>query len=159
MNTALCVSPSVLSQRHYAGRSLQIYRALDIRFRSLYSLVNLNHRLRDTAADTSEEVQGYVTELMLTLKMNAGLLADAYVQALEAKATEPPLSMEQARFEEIERKQRGEVIKLKTKSLQMGKMAGQVNKQQQPGMSRKSDEHGRTNVRDKFSPYIRENNR
>ena len=34
----------------------------------------------------------------------------------------------------------------KTKSLQMGKMVGQINKQQQAEMSRKSDEHGPINV-------------
>jgi hypothetical protein len=70
------------TSRHYAGRSLQIYRALGIKFNSFSTMVNLAQRLMDTVADSSEDVQGYVTEMLLTLKMNANLFAFQYLKTL-----------------------------------------------------------------------------
>ena len=69
------------SSRHYAGRSLQIYRALGIKFSSFSTMVSLVNRLMDTVADSSDDVQGYVTEMLLTLKMNANLFAFQYLKS------------------------------------------------------------------------------
>ena len=44
-------------------------------------MVSLVNRLMDTVADSSEDVQGYVTEMLLTLKMNANLFAFQYLKS------------------------------------------------------------------------------
>ena len=67
------------SNRHYAGRSLQIYRALNIQICSVSTMKMMIGRLKDTVADSKEDVQGYVTEILLTLKMNAALLSDKHL--------------------------------------------------------------------------------
>ena len=52
---------------HYAGRSLQIFRSLrvPITFRMLSDILS---RLVETIAEQGEDMQGYVTELILTLE-------------------------------------------------------------------------------------------
>ncbi|OTF78633.1 hypothetical protein BLA29_011220, partial [Euroglyphus maynei] len=55
------------SSRHYAGRSLQAFRALKIPInRSMLS--DILSRLVETVSEQGEDMQGYVTELMLTLE-------------------------------------------------------------------------------------------
>ncbi|GAB1608168.1 protein furry-like isoform X4, partial [Argonauta hians] len=54
------------SSRHYAGRSFQILRALQVR-PSTQMLSDILSRLVETAAEQGEDMQGYVTEIMLTL--------------------------------------------------------------------------------------------
>ena len=63
------------SSRHYAGRSLQIFRALrvPISFRMLSDILS---RLVETIAEQGEDMQGYVSELILTL--------EAVVEALDS---------------------------------------------------------------------------
>uniref|UniRef100_A0A8D8TGL4 Protein furry n=1 Tax=Cacopsylla melanoneura TaxID=428564 RepID=A0A8D8TGL4_9HEMI len=53
--------------RHYAGRSLQIFRALCVPINSRM-LTDILSRLVETVAETGEDMQGYVTELLLTLE-------------------------------------------------------------------------------------------
>lgn len=53
--------------RHYAGRSLQIFRGLRIPISSRM-LTDILSRLVETAAEQGEDMQGYVTELVLTLE-------------------------------------------------------------------------------------------
>ncbi|XP_026809010.1 protein furry isoform X2 [Rhopalosiphum maidis] len=55
------------SSRHYAGRSLQIFRALRIPITSRM-LSEILSRLIETVAEQGEDMQGYVTELLLTLE-------------------------------------------------------------------------------------------
>ncbi|KAL3276200.1 hypothetical protein HHI36_020918 [Cryptolaemus montrouzieri] len=55
------------SSRHYAGRSLQIYRALKVPI-STRMLSDILSRLVETVAEQGEDMQGYVTELLLTLE-------------------------------------------------------------------------------------------
>ncbi|XP_018335374.1 protein furry-like isoform X2 [Agrilus planipennis] len=55
------------SSRHYAGRSLQIYRALRVPISSRM-LSDILSRLVETVAEQGEDMQGYVTELLLTLE-------------------------------------------------------------------------------------------
>ncbi|CAH0545977.1 unnamed protein product [Brassicogethes aeneus] len=55
------------SSRHYAGRSLQIYRALRVPITSRM-LSDILSRLVETVAEQGEDMQGYVTELLLTLE-------------------------------------------------------------------------------------------
>nr|XP_040568440.1 LOW QUALITY PROTEIN: protein furry-like [Lepeophtheirus salmonis] len=55
------------SSRHYAGRSLQIFRALRVPISSKM-LSDILSRLVDTIAEQGEDMQGYVTELILTLE-------------------------------------------------------------------------------------------
>lgn len=55
------------SSRHYAGRSLQIFRALRVPI-TTRMLVDILSRLVETVAEQGEDMQGYVTELMLTLE-------------------------------------------------------------------------------------------
>lgn len=55
------------SSRHYAGRSLQIFRALKMPINSRM-LSDILSRLVETVAEQGEDMQGYVTELMLTLE-------------------------------------------------------------------------------------------
>ncbi|GFR96359.1 furry [Elysia marginata] len=55
------------SSRHYAGRSFQILRALQIR-PSTPMLSDILSRLVETVAEQGEDMQGYVTEMMLTLE-------------------------------------------------------------------------------------------
>src|SRR4051812_4281487 len=83
LRTSLCTL-----SRHYAGRSLQIYRALGIPFSSLRcidkTLISENffalvlHRLLESVADPNDDVQGYVTEKLLTLQMNARVVSGEY---------------------------------------------------------------------------------
>ncbi|XP_042872601.1 protein furry-like isoform X6 [Penaeus japonicus] len=55
------------SSRHYAGRSLQVFRSLHVSMSSRM-LSDLLGRLVETVAEQGEDMQGYVTELMLTLE-------------------------------------------------------------------------------------------
>lgn len=55
------------SSRHYAGRSLQIFRAIKLPVNSRM-LADILSRLVETVAEQGEDMQGYVTELMLTLE-------------------------------------------------------------------------------------------
>ncbi|KAJ8938143.1 hypothetical protein NQ318_007003 [Aromia moschata] len=63
------------SSRHYAGRSLQIYRALRVPITSRM-LSDILSRLVETVSEQGEDMQGYVTELLLTL--------EAAVESLES---------------------------------------------------------------------------
>ncbi|KAG5899998.1 hypothetical protein JTB14_009085 [Gonioctena quinquepunctata] len=63
------------SSRHYAGRSLQIYRSLRVPITSRM-LSDILSRLVETVAEQGEDMQGYVTELLLTL--------EAAVESLES---------------------------------------------------------------------------
>ncbi|KAE8748600.1 furry [Frankliniella occidentalis] len=55
------------SSRHYAGRSLQLFRALRVPINSRM-LSDILSRLVETVAEQGEDMQGYVTELLLTLE-------------------------------------------------------------------------------------------
>ena len=55
------------SSRHYAGRSLQLYRALKVPLMSRV-LCDILSRLVETVAEPGDDMQGYVTELILTLE-------------------------------------------------------------------------------------------
>merc|ERR1719309_1561610 len=55
------------SSRHNAGRSLQIFRALHVPISSRM-LSDILSRLVETVAEQGDDMQGYVTELMLTLE-------------------------------------------------------------------------------------------
>lgn len=55
------------SSRHYAGRCLQIFRALNVPINSRM-LSEILSRLVETVAEQGEDMQGYVTELLLTLE-------------------------------------------------------------------------------------------
>ena len=55
------------SSRHYAGRSLQIFRALRVPITSRM-LSDILSRLVETIAEQGDDMQGYVTELFLTLE-------------------------------------------------------------------------------------------
>lgn len=55
------------SSRHYAGRSLQVFRALSVPINSRM-LSEILSRLIETVAEQGEDMQGYVTELLLTLE-------------------------------------------------------------------------------------------
>ncbi|KAL5012719.1 hypothetical protein ScPMuIL_011270 [Solemya velum] len=55
------------SSRHYAGRSFQVLRALHIR-PSTQMLADILSRLVETVAEQGEDMQGYVTEIILTLE-------------------------------------------------------------------------------------------
>ena len=55
------------SSRHYAGRSFQVLRALKIR-PSTQMLSDILSRLVETVAEQGDDMQGYVTEIMLTLE-------------------------------------------------------------------------------------------
>ncbi|XP_072390599.1 protein furry isoform X1 [Diabrotica undecimpunctata] len=63
------------SSRHYAGRSLQIFRALRVPITSRM-LSDILSRLVETVSEQGEDMQGYVTELLLTL--------EAAVESLES---------------------------------------------------------------------------
>ncbi|XP_011494859.1 PREDICTED: protein furry [Ceratosolen solmsi marchali] len=55
------------SSRHYAGRSLQVFRALRVPI-TCRMLSDILSRLIETIAEQGEDMQGYVTELLLTLE-------------------------------------------------------------------------------------------
>lgn len=55
------------SSRHYAGRSLQVFRALKTPLASRI-LCDILSRLVETVAEPGDDMQGYVTELILTLE-------------------------------------------------------------------------------------------
>ncbi|XP_073975779.1 microtubule binding protein furry isoform X3 [Rhodnius prolixus] len=55
------------SSRHYAGRSLQLFRSLHLPLTSRM-LSEILSRLVETVAEQGEDMQGYVTELLLTLE-------------------------------------------------------------------------------------------
>ncbi|XP_038055333.1 protein furry homolog-like isoform X2 [Patiria miniata] len=60
--------------RHYAGRSFQIFRALNIPLSSRM-LSEILSRLVETVAEQGEETQGYVTEILLTLEASIDVLS------------------------------------------------------------------------------------
>ncbi|XP_052797247.1 protein furry-like isoform X3 [Mya arenaria] len=55
------------SSRHYAGRSFQVLRALHIR-PSSQMLADILSRLVETVSEQGEDMQGYVTEIILTME-------------------------------------------------------------------------------------------
>ena len=55
------------SSRHYAGRSLQIFRALQVSL-TCRDLAEIVSRLESTVGENDENMQGYVTEILLTLE-------------------------------------------------------------------------------------------
>lgn len=55
------------SSRHYAGRSFQVFRALKVPL-SWSMLSDVLSRLVESVGDSSEDVQGYVMEILLTLE-------------------------------------------------------------------------------------------
>lgn len=61
------------SSRHYACRSLQIFRAIRMPINSRI-LSDILSRLVETVAEQGEDMQGYVTELMLTLESSVETL-------------------------------------------------------------------------------------
>ncbi|GBM95380.1 Protein furry [Araneus ventricosus] len=65
------------SSRHYAGRSLQIFRALKVPLNARM-LSDILSRLVETVTEQGEDMQGYVTELMLTLEEAIDSLDSAF---------------------------------------------------------------------------------
>ncbi|XP_067137576.1 protein furry [Centruroides vittatus] len=65
------------SSRHYAGRSLQIFRALKVPL-TARMLSDILSRLVETVTEQGEDMQGYVTELMLTLEASIDSLDAAF---------------------------------------------------------------------------------
>uniref|UniRef100_A0A5K3EZC4 MOR2-PAG1_N domain-containing protein n=1 Tax=Mesocestoides corti TaxID=53468 RepID=A0A5K3EZC4_MESCO len=70
--------------RHYASRSLQIYRALEAQLDEK-SLSEVLVRLVESISDSNEEVQGYTVELFLTL--------EAAVEHIQFRGTVLPISV------------------------------------------------------------------
>uniref|UniRef100_A0A672MYZ1 FRY microtubule binding protein n=1 Tax=Sinocyclocheilus grahami TaxID=75366 RepID=A0A672MYZ1_SINGR len=70
LQTALCSS-----SRHYAGRSLQIFRALRQPL-SAHAVSDLLSRLVEVVGEHGDEVQGYVMEILLTLESVVDNLAE-----------------------------------------------------------------------------------
>lgn len=85
-NYALMTSLSNSISHHYAARSLQIYRALGVRIASFGTMASLVRRLVETVADPNEDLQSYVTEILLTLKMNAAIITEQYLESSSAAA-------------------------------------------------------------------------
>ncbi|CAL4112178.1 unnamed protein product, partial [Meganyctiphanes norvegica] len=80
------------SSRHYAGRSLQVFRSLHVSMSSRM-LSDLLSRLVETVAEQGEDMQGYVTELMLTLEaavdaLDSDFRYDFYSASGRLKSTE-----------------------------------------------------------------------
>ncbi|XP_041054324.1 protein furry homolog-like isoform X1 [Carcharodon carcharias] len=67
------------SNRHYAGRSFQIFRALKQPL-TVTTLSDVLSRLVETVGDAGEEAQGFVIELLLTLESAIDTLADTIKQ-------------------------------------------------------------------------------
>lgn len=65
------------SSRHYAGRSLQIFRALKVPLNARM-LSDILSRLVETVTEQGEDMQGYVTELMITLEEAIDSLDSAF---------------------------------------------------------------------------------
>uniref|UniRef100_A0A8C9TYA3 FRY microtubule binding protein n=1 Tax=Scleropages formosus TaxID=113540 RepID=A0A8C9TYA3_SCLFO len=70
LQTALCSS-----SRHYAGRSFQIFRALQQPL-SAHAVSDLLSRLVEVVGEHGDEVQGYVMEVLLTLESVVDNLAE-----------------------------------------------------------------------------------
>ncbi|XP_063955306.1 protein furry homolog [Lytechinus pictus] len=68
------------SSRHYAGRSFQMFRALNPPLNPMM-LSNIMTRLVETVADQGEDVQGYATEILLTLENSIDTLAQDIIFA------------------------------------------------------------------------------
>ncbi|XP_071510567.1 protein furry homolog-like [Diadema antillarum] len=66
------------SSRHYAGRSFQMFRALNPALNSRM-LSNILTRLVETVADQGDDAQGYATEILLTLDNAIDVLAQDLV--------------------------------------------------------------------------------
>ena len=74
------------SSRHYAGRSLQIFRALRVPISSR-QLSDILSRLVETIAEQGEDMQGYVTELILTLEAVVETL-DSDIRPMDRKGSD-----------------------------------------------------------------------
>nr|XP_055052852.1 protein furry homolog isoform X2 [Misgurnus anguillicaudatus] len=88
LQLALCSS-----SRHYAGRSLQVFRALRQPLSAL-AVSDLLSRLVEVVGEHGEEVQGYVMELLLTLESVVDNLAECLKNNdffLILRATSPDL--------------------------------------------------------------------
>ncbi|CAF4519240.1 unnamed protein product [Rotaria socialis] len=68
MELALRITLSC-SSRHYAGRSLQMIRALGLPLNFRW-VIDILSRLVETVAEHNDDMQGYVTEILLTLTHN-----------------------------------------------------------------------------------------
>ena len=68
MELALRITLSC-SSRHYAGRSLQVIRALSLPLNFRW-IIDILSRLVETVAEHNDDMQGYVTEILLTLTHN-----------------------------------------------------------------------------------------
>ena len=66
------------SSKHFACRSLQINRFLQIEINSFSCLVSMITRLMEIVSESNDEVQSYIIELLLTLIINAELIAKEY---------------------------------------------------------------------------------
>lgn len=85
-NYALITSLNNSISHHYASRSLQIYRALGVKISSFATMASLIRRLVETVADLNEDLQSYVTEILLTLKMNAMLISEQYIEGVGSQS-------------------------------------------------------------------------
>ncbi|XP_029111066.1 protein furry homolog isoform X6 [Scleropages formosus] len=87
LQTALCSS-----SRHYAGRSFQIFRALQQPL-SAHAVSDLLSRLVEVVGEHGDEVQGYVMEVLLTLESVVDNLAECLknseMMAVLARTTSP----------------------------------------------------------------------
>ncbi|XP_055369796.1 protein furry homolog isoform X3 [Betta splendens] len=87
LQTALCSS-----SRHYAGRSLQVFRALHQPI-SAHGVSDLLSRLVEVVGEHGEEVQGYVLEVLLTLESVVDNLAECLknndLMAILTRASSP----------------------------------------------------------------------
>jgi hypothetical protein len=95
MELALRITLSC-SSRHYAGRSLQIIRALSLPLNFRW-VIDILSRLVETVAEHNDDMQGYVTEILLTLTYNidaihkqiSGSLSTSISQSKESLSHHP----------------------------------------------------------------------
>lgn len=76
------------SSRHYASRSLQIFRALKIS-PSPRMMTDILSRLVETVSEQGEDMQGYVSELMLTLEAIVDVLGRDFDSQHQASEQHP----------------------------------------------------------------------
>lgn len=116
-NYALMTSLSNSISHHYASRSLQIYRALGVRIASFTTMISLVRRLVETVADVNDDLQSYVIEILLTLKMNAAIITEQYVETVGM--TQTSAAKENNVSSGLDKEKDQQTAKQKSKSLQV----------------------------------------
>lgn len=80
-------------------------------------MISLVRRLVETVADVNDDLQSYVIEILLTLKMNAAIITEQYVETVGM--TQTSAAKENNVSSGVDKEKDQQTAKQKSKSLQV----------------------------------------